>query len=196
MTRTKEAEIPRWPALAGMCLVHAAVLVTLWPRDVPPVPHADTVLRVQWIERAPAPPVAVPAHAPPSPASPRPPAARTAAPAPVPVDVPPRAMDAGSVTPSSSALLEQAGAWAREQAPAADFTPDPLRRRPPPPADGRFAMRDPVSVEDVVVAVGRLFGGGPSNPCPRIRRNIAALGDGGDGDLLAEELRRLRQACL
>ena len=96
----------------------------------------------------------------------------------------------------AGALLEQAGEWARPQAPAADFAHDPLRRRSPPTADGRFAMRDPVSVEDVVIAVGKLFGGGPSDPCPRIRRNIANLGTGGDAELTAEELRRLQQYCL
>lgn len=184
-------------ALAATVLVHGIVawwLLTLRTE----APATTTALDVTWIDRPP-PKVVLPTTTPPSgmrrevavaPADqPRRTSLQAVEPvAAVPPPDPPRS--------TASALLQQAGDWARQQAPASDFATDPLRHRDAPRRDGRFAMRDPVSAEDVVLAVGKLFGGGPSDPCPRIRRNIANLGDGGDRELLAEELRRLQRSCL
>jgi len=187
-------------ALGATVLVHVGIawwLLTL--RQTSPDRETDA-LTVTWIERP------VPALPPPTPPpSPVPATSSTATPPPAraprshalqAVEVERPSIDEAAPLPTASALLEQAGDWARQQAPAADFSRDPLQHRPPPAADGRFAMRDPVSVEDVVIAVGKLFGGGPSDPCPRIRRNIANLGTGGDAELTSEEIRRLQQYCL
>ncbi|TKS53016.1 hypothetical protein E4582_12485 [Luteimonas yindakuii] len=93
-------------------------------------------------------------------------------------------------------LMRQAQAWSQRQPLRAEFVPDPLRHREAAP-DGRFAMRDPVSVADVARGIGQLFGGPgyTTDPCPRVRRNIGALGSGGNSELLDEELRRLRTLC-
>lgn len=187
-------------ALAATVLVHVGIAWWLLAlRQTAPV-HEPAALTVIWIERpAPPPPsptpppVSVPATSdtatPPPARAPRSHALQAVA-----VERP--SIDDAVPLPSAAALLEQASDWARQQAPAADFARDPLRHRAPPAADGRFAMRDPVSVEDVVIAVGKLFGGGPSDPCPRIRRNLANLGTGGDAELTAKEVRRLQQYCL
>ncbi|MCD9127422.1 hypothetical protein [Luteimonas fraxinea] len=187
-------------ALAATVLVHVGIawwLLTL--RQTSPARESDA-LTVTWIERPVpvlppplSPPVSVPATTDPAtPSSARAPRSSALQA----VELATQSIDDEVSLPTASALLEQAGEWARQQAPAADFSRDPLQHRPPPAADGRFAMRDPVSVEDVVIAVGKLFGGGPSDPCPRIRRNIANLGTGGDAELTAEEIRRLQQYCL
>lgn len=182
-------------ALAATVLVHVGIAWWLLAlRQTAPV-HEPAALTVIWIER-PAPP-------PPSPTPPPVPVPATPPPARAPrshalqaVEVESASIDDNVSLPTAATLLDQAGDWARQQAPVADFARDPLRHRAPPAADGRFAMRDPVSVEDVVVAVGTLFGGGPSDPCPRIRRNLANLGTDGDAELTAEEVRRLQQYCL
>ena len=59
-------------------------------------------------------------------------------------------------------------------------------------------MRDPVTVADVANAISQLMGGPgyTTDPCPRVRQNIGALGSGGRSELLDEELRRLRKLCL
>ena len=186
-------------ALAATVVMHVGIawwLLTL--RQTSPDRETDA-LTVAWIERPE--PVIPPPTPPPSPgpatsdtATPPPRAPRSSALQAV--EVATSSIDEQVPLPTASALLEQAGDWARQQAPAADFSHDPLQHRAPPAVDGRFAMRDPVSVEDVVIAVGKLFGGGPSDPCPRIRRNIANLGTGGDAELTREEIRRLQQYCL
>ncbi|VXA91692.1 conserved hypothetical protein [Luteimonas sp. 9C] len=187
-------------ALAATVLVHVGIAWWLLSLRQTAPAHGPAALAVIWIARQ-APPL-------PSPALPPAPVPATSDTATPPLARGPRshALQAVEVQrpsiddqvplPGAAALLEQAGTWARQQAPAADFVRDPLRHRASPAADGRFAMREPVSVEDVVIAVGSLFGGGPSDPCPRIRRNLAALGTGGDAALTAEELRRLQQYCL
>lgn len=187
-------------ALAATVLVHGGVAWWLLGLRQPAPARVADALTVIWIERqlpVVPPPAPQPAPAPTTSGFTTPPRARArrddALQA---VDVTRPSIDDAAPLPTAAALLEQAGDWARQQAPAADFSRDPLRHRPMPAADGRFAMREPVSVEDVVIAVGKLFGGGPSDPCPRIRRNIANLGTGGDAELISEEIRRLQQACL
>ncbi|MCD9029369.1 hypothetical protein LDO26_14315 [Luteimonas sp. BDR2-5] len=188
------------PALLATLLLHGLALWWLWQqRDRADTSRAATALQVIWIER--------PVAGPPVPASPAPAtAAVEAAAAPHrPVSVPtpapaPRALQAVEIpapptdaSPSAPSLHEQAREWVRAQAPANDFAPDPLRHRPPPAADGRFAMREPLSPQDVVNGIGALlFGGGPTDPCPQIRHNIAS----GDQAMVAEEIRRLQQFCL
>ena len=187
-------------ALAATVLVHVGVAWWLLGLRQPAPDRVADALTVIWIER-PLPIVPPPAPQP-APAlttseiTTPPPARARRNDALQAVDVTRQSIDDAAPLPTAAALLEQAGNWARQQAPAADFSRDPLQHRPMPAADGRFAMREPVSVEDVVIAVGKLFGGGPSDPCPRIRRNIANLGTGGDAELISEEIRRLQQACL
>lgn len=202
MAHARRSDRTGLTALLGMVAMHSAALWwLLQTSDLPVEPPAETALQVVWIERplAPLPPPS-PVAAPPNAATPAPPSTARAGTPPRRAALqavelaPPASDDTTAATPARS-LQEQAGDWARRQAPAVDFMPDPLRHRPAPVRGGRFAMRDPLSAEDVVLAVGRLFGGGPSDPCPRIRDNIANLSDGGDRALIAEELRRLRQFC-
>lgn len=101
--------------------------------------------------------------------------------------------------PAPEALLEQGLRWARGQHEAPDFHPDPLRSAPAgASAPGRFAMRDPLSPQAVVRAIGALIGGPDyeADPCPRIRRNLAGLGPAGDSELMREEIRRLQSLCM
>lgn len=102
--------------------------------------------------------------------------------------------------PLSAVFLEQGRQLARAQAGAHDFVQDPFANRRHALSDaggGRFRMREPMSAAKVVAGIGQLFGGAgyEIDPCPRIRRNIAALGTGGDSELLQEEFRRQRQFC-
>lgn len=196
-TRTSNARI----ALAATVLVHAGIGWWLFGlREAPLSASATVALQVAWIDRPPPPPPLLPsAPLPPSAAEPasRP---RTAPPTTArplqAVAIPPLEDTTGPAGPDAASLLDQASDWARSQAPAIDFAADPLRQRAPPRRDGRFAMREPVSTEDVLIAIGQLFGGGPSDPCPQIRRNLANLGTGGDAELRSEEVRRLQQSCL
>jgi len=59
-------------------------------------------------------------------------------------------------------------------------------------------MRDPVTPEAVLKAIGTLIGGADyeSSPCPGIRRNLAALGPAGDSEQMREEIRRLQSLCM
>lgn len=101
--------------------------------------------------------------------------------------------------PTAAALLEQGLQWAREQQQAPDFIPDPLRSARAGASDpGRFAMRDPLTPAAVLRAIGTLVGGADyeADPCPRIRRNLAALGPAGDSELMREEIRRLQSLCM
>ena len=109
-----------------------------------------------------------------------------------------------AILPSAAAdeLLEQGREWARQQTPAPTFASDPLRSRrarlPGGDAPGTFRMRDPVTPARVVEAIGTLFGGGPSSPCPRIGSNIPHLltaTSDRERELLQEELRRDREYC-
>jgi type IV secretory pathway VirB10-like protein len=179
-------------ALAATVLVHVGIACWLLAlRQTVPDRETDA-LTVTWIER----PVPVP---PPSNPPPAPVRATSGIAAPPPahaprsstlqaVEVASTSIDDTAQLPTATALLEQ----------AADFAHDPLRRRPPPTSDGRFAMRRSLSPEDIAKGIGQLFGGAgyTQDPCPQIRRNIANLGTGGDAELTREELRRLQQYCL
>ena len=187
-------------ALGATVLVHAGIAWWLLGLREAPPPARDTIaLQVAWIDR-PATPALPPVPPPPAPAT-------TARTQPVQsaqprrlqaVDLPAAASPSESSPPDAAALLDQARDWARTQASRPAFTHDPLRRRPPPAADGRFAMRGPVTPEDIAKGIGQLFGGAgyTQDPCPQIRRNIANLGTGGATELASEEIRRLRQFCL
>ncbi|MEN5059356.1 hypothetical protein [Luteimonas sp. TWI1416] len=106
------------------------------------------------------------------------------------------AAPADAPAPATS-LHAQARAWARAQTAPVDFIPDPLRHRAPPRPDGAFAMRAPISAQDVVEGIGALvFGGGPTDPCPQIRRNLANADLGAGRALAEEELHRLQRDCL
>mgnify|MGYP000993808397 CR=1 FL=1 len=188
-------------ALCATVLVHAGIAWWLMGLQHASPERDDTALALTWIER-PAPagpseplplaPDRATADAPPQSSRVRAPRSTLQA-----VDVATPTDDADAQAPGAAALLEQAGDWARRQAPVADFTRDPLQRRPPPAADGRFAMRGPISPEDIAKGIGQLFGGAgyTQDPCPQIRRNIANLGTGGDAELTREEIRRLQQFC-
>ncbi|ATD66090.1 hypothetical protein CNR27_00315 [Luteimonas chenhongjianii] len=187
-------------ALGVTVLVHAGMAWWLLGlREAPPPAGGTIALQVAWIDR-PATPVLPSVPPPPAPAT-------TTRTQPVPsaqprrlqsVDVPAAASPSEPSSPDAAALLDQARDWARTQAPQPAFTHDPLQRRPPPAADGRFAMRGPITPEDIAKGIGQLFGGAgyTQDPCPQIRRNIANLGTGGDTELASEEIRRLRQFCL
>jgi hypothetical protein len=60
-----------------------------------------------------------------------------------------------------------------------------------------FRMRTQVTPERVAQAVGVLFGGAgyTTDPCPRVRRNLARLGTGNERELVDEEVRRLQRLC-
>lgn len=189
-------------ALAATVLVHAvAALLVLASRGAPgPEPAADP-LQLVWIEPAPAAPIAdapAPAEAPVhTRATSRPPPPRAPDPAVAATDDP----DSPPPEPSrslSAVFVGQGKALARSQD-AVDFTRNPLVDRATgieAPAE-RIRMREPMSAARVVAGVGQLFGGPgyETSPCPRIRRNIAALGPGGDRAAVQEEVRRRQQHC-
>ena len=169
------------------------------PQRVAQLP--EPALQVVWIEpAAPAPPLSVP---PPDQVSRLPaprPEVRPRAPDPLPL-----VRDAETTVPQEAdlppapELLEQGLQWARGQHEAPDFVPDPLRSaRAGAVAPGRFAMRDPLTPEAVLQRIGTLIGGSDyeASPCPRIRRNLAALGPAGDSELMREEIRRLQSLCM
>lgn len=191
----------RMVALGATLLVHLALGVGLWrlTGDAPHPARSAPAMQVVWID-APPPPVASVTSAPQSPripasASRAPPSpSRQRRPALQAVDVTaPTVVDA---PPTRLSLQDQASALARSAAPVGSFAPDPLRHRPPPRADGRFAMHGPVSAQDVVNGIGALFGGGPSDPCPRIREHLANADMGAGRALANEEIERLRRNCL
>ena len=193
----------RTVALGATLLVHLALGVGLWrlTADALHPGQSAPVMQVVWIDApSPPPPVASVTAAPQSPPMPSsvsrtsPPPAGQRRPALQAVDVTaPTVVDAPPTRPS---LQDQASALARSAAPVGSFAPDPLRHRPPPRADGRFAMHGPVSAQEVVHGIGALFGGGPSDPCPRIREHLANADMGAGRALANEEIERLRRNCL
>ncbi|KLI99410.1 hypothetical protein [Luteimonas sp. FCS-9] len=201
MTQPGRERTGRIAATATLACHLAIAVWLLHGPDAPPRARAhDRPLQVAWIDP---PPAAVPVSPPPGAPAGQPLSARAdvpAAPAPRP------ALAAGEFAASPApaaddtptpALATQARAWARAQAAPVDFAPDPLRHREPPRPDGAFAMREPISAQDVVEGIGALlFGGGPTDPCPQIRRNLANADLGAGRALAEEELHRLRRDCL
>lgn len=97
-------------------------------------------------------------------------------------------------------FLEQGRRWAAEQAPAIDFQRDPFAAREDLVGSTQaeqFRMREPMTVAKVARGIGTLFAGPDytTDPCPRIRGNLANLNTGGDRALVDEEVRRLRRLC-
>ncbi len=184
-------------------VIHVALLWWLARPVDWPVPSEPVVLQLHWIER----PVPMrPALTPDPPAAarqprltgvvPLPDASRGAAMPPEPLEPMPGSRD----RPMSAVYLEQGRRWAEDAAPTGDFRRDPLAAREDlvalPKAD-RFRMRSPVTPERVVQAVGVLFGGTgyTTDPCPRVRRNLANLATGTDRAPVDEEVRRYRRFC-
>ncbi|MBB3345327.1 hypothetical protein [Luteimonas sp. RC10] len=194
----------RTGAIAAALTLACHLAALAWLRSGPAGPHAprpdDRPLQVVWIAPEPA---TAPGVAPsPAPRVAQAPSLRSGpstAPTPRPgltaVEIAPAATP--DVEPSAAPLHAQARAWARAQAAPVDFVPDPLRHRAPPRPDGTFAMRAPISAQDVVEGIGALvFGGGPTDPCPQIRRNLANADLGAGRALAEEELHRLQRDCL
>lgn len=100
---------------------------------------------------------------------------------------------------TSEALLQEARSRMRNEV-ETDFKRNPLTYNPPPLTGltGRSLVREPLSVAKVMEGVGRIFGGPDyeQSPCPRIHRNIAALGTGGRSAALDEEISRFQQHCM
>ena len=186
-------------ACAWVVAVHAGLfwLLGMQQRNAGK-PFDGPRMRLVLIERiAPPPPTLPPRSSSRTPSAPR---ERSTAASPAPAPLQPEA--AIPSTASAGELLEQGREWARQQAPAPAFTSDPLRSRrtqlPGGDAPGTFRMRDPVTPARVVEAIGTLFGGGPSSPCPRIGSNIPHLltaTSDRERELLQEELRRDREYC-
>lgn len=179
-------------------LAHAGLAVWLLQlQDEASPARAGRALEVVWLDppplplQSPRPDRKAATVTPQSPAHATRPPASTALQA---VELPARSPTDASAPMTS--LQEQARQFARGQLPADTFERDLLRHRPAARADGRFAMPEPISAEDVVIAIGQLFGGGPTDPCPRIRNNLANADMGTGRELAEEELRRLRRNCL
>lgn len=189
-------------ALALTALAHGiAVLLVLASRDGRPMAPAARALQVTWIDPAPpAPVVDLPMPVPVEvrrEASTTPPVHRAPA-ADAAVDLDPDPPPPAPSRPLSAVFIEQGKAIERSRD-GADFVRNPLLDRASTleaPVE-RIRMREPMSPARVVEGIGKLFGGADyeTSPCPRIRRNIAALGTGGDGAALQEEVWRHQRFC-
>lgn len=202
MQQTRRFDAGHVAALAVAVLLHAVAgwLVLHARNGRSDASDEAGALQVTWIER----PASVPSR-PPEPAT----ESRRERRAPLREDAPairqPEAVVHDDAVPKPSrplsvVFLEQGRQLARAQAGAHDFVQDPFANRRHALSDaggGRFRMKEPMSAAKVVAGIGQLFGGAgyETDPCPRIRRNIAALGPGGDSELLQEEFRRQRQFC-
>lgn len=194
--------------LAVCCLVvvvHAAVLWLLTRQADPHTSRDTSALQVHWIER---PRIIVPE---PDADPPAPTAARERASILPPRAEPTRPADERASEPASReaseqpatlsiVVLEQARRWAEAQAPIGDFSRDPLAGRQYLVAGikaDRFRMREAITAAQVVRGIGTLFGGPAytTDPCPRVRENLANLGTGSEHALVDEEVRRLRRLC-
>lgn len=196
--------------LAWCCVLVAHLLAWWWltrPQVVPPPGVEADGLDVVWIE--PARPVA---PMPPAADVPSQPAAsamagvhddtvdrRTEASS-ASTPIAEAAVDPDSAPSLSAVFIDQGREWAQRQHPPDEFARNPLTHRTVPRAEprrDRFAMREPVTPASVVASIGKLLGGPDytTDPCPRIRDNIANLATGGPSELLDEELRRDRQLC-
>lgn len=159
------------------------------------VDNADTsTLWVEWIEREPEAPAAPPI--PPMPPMPRAPSRRTvpapAAGADAPISVT-EAQRTDRLPPASAAtqgtdaappeggrrLIDQIGAYAREPVDPHRFQRDPLEPtvRLPGRAEAFVEgvhVRESISPQDVVQAIGRFIGGGGGITCGDLRRKMAS----------------------
>ena len=115
----------------------------------------------------------------------------------------PATQTSAQTTITADQMREQAGEWAREQA-GPTFTADPFasRRGQLPGGDGRgrFRMKEPLSPQKVLQAIGEMAGGRgySQSPCPRIASNLPGLltaTSDQERELLDEELRRDREYC-
>lgn len=169
-------------------------------------------LQLQWIAVIPAPPPAVrpdtpAARAPaaranglPNPSNPPDGATAVSTQAPsLPVH-PLEILDAKGSHALTAVYVGQVAQWAEQNPVAIAPGPDPLTRRAAGFSKGppdRFRMKHQVTPADVAGFVGVLFGGAgyTANPCPEMRRNVNALAQDGDSELLQDELARERSLC-
>lgn len=205
MAATGTIDRQRVAAWLVVAAVHAGLGWLLLRASIVRVPAGtlgDDALQLTWIE-------------PPSPADPGTPADRAApvrgmgrkperrvvrAPiegAAAPVVPQPPAPAAGL----SAVFLEQARRLTHA-APGGAVAADPFANRDarlPGHEASAFRMREPRSLQGALRKVGALFGGAgySTDPCPQIRKNVAALGngEGSERELLQEELRRQRAYC-
>jgi hypothetical protein len=168
---------------------------------VPPLPGAgNDALQVRWIDPPEREAAAKTTRAP----TPRSPAPRRVEPRrPQPPSGAPMHDAPESDAPMSAVFIEQGNRFAHDLVQgeaAAGADPFADRRAPlPGRAGGAFRMREPRSLQRTLRRVGQLVGGPgySTDPCPRIRDNIASLanGEGAERELLAEELRRKNALC-
>ena len=199
---TRRVDFGRVFACVFVVGAHLVFWWVLTRKIVLPVPagDADDALQVTWIEPPPAP-------VPPPPVAAGRPDAQPPSPRrlqPVPVEPADPAVD-DAAAPSDRArlgavFLEQGRQLSRARIDADAFAADPLAHRAaklPGPGRDRFRMREPVSPERMLRAVGALLAGPgyTTDPCPRVAENIDRLSQEGDSELLQEELRRKRALC-
>jgi len=197
MSRTGKVDgerIAAWLAVLGVHLVFWWILTRATSVFVPFGTTVDA-LQVIWIDP---PPVPAPAVA--SASSPVARNRKLKAPLAAPPDSVRDAPTAGVSVPMSAVFIDQGRRWAEARAGDDGFGRDPLAHRDPALPGRRadtFRMRDPVSPQAVLRRIGTVFAGTnySTDPCPRIRENIAGLAPGGDGERLQEELRRQHAYC-
>lgn len=202
----------RLVAAALAASVQALVLGGLASQLSSPLPPRRVrPMQVHWIAAVPVPPAPALAD-PPAPdatirqdagaaatgdtaAVSNPAAAARVEPAPDPVARPART--GGALT---AQYVDQVAQWAARNPGPPPPAPDLLAPRgtglaAAPP--GRFRMRSQLAPADVVGFVGTLFGGADYRPdaCPEMRRNVEALAQDGDSELLRDELARERALC-
>lgn len=167
-----------------------------------PAGETGGALQVTWIEPPlPSPPPATAANRTDAarPAAPRTPAPRTPPPAERHVETQGTPSSPRNA-PISAVFIEQGRQLSRSAIGADAFAADPLAHRAarlPGPGTDTFRMREPISPERVLRAVGALLAGPgyTTDPCPRVAENIDRLSQEGDSELLQEELRRKRALC-
>ncbi len=203
MPRTWTVDHDRLAAGIAVVGAHAAFWWLLTRAAMVPITDdaQDDALQVRWIERpaiaAPVPTVAAGAPSPPRRPRGREAGPRATGPGPAPQHDAP-----ATDTPMSAVFIEQGHRLARGLAEGDAATADPFADRPaalPGHAGGTFRMREPPSLQGALRKIGQLVGGPgySTDPCSRIRDNIAGLanGEGAERELLAEELRRKRALC-
>lgn len=184
-------------------VVHVSLLWWL-ARPIEQDVHPDAgALQIHWIERAA--PIARVLRPRASPSPPRRQAARAPPPArsaQLDAALPPGpvSQEVERPQPMSAVFIEQGRRWAEAQAPIGDFSRNPFARREDLVAAvkaDRFRMREAITPDRVVRQIAVLFGGPgyTTDPCPRVRGNLANLTTGTDRNLVEEEVRRLRRLC-